>query len=405
MIIIGTLLLSLSNSNIITQDDRKITYTECEMSLDSYKFTLIHPKQHVTSYFLIDLTKDYNVISSNHDENKCSNTRVQFEFLRYNNTLFNGVICISHPEISIRNHDLLNTLTLYLLTDERPPNGKFFMGFSAKVTDPNRSIVYMLYEKGTINHLSFAFLVSQPIQYSDITMYFGGVPKEVLSNKIKGSCKVNNSKLTWSCQLNNIIIGNVTNPLHVISNNDYSYFNTIHQEIYTPEWFFNETIENLYLKEPISKGACKIKIIEGITSYLCNYEVVNTLNDISFQFDDYVYNIDKHYLFDCRSYSNSCMLLLQKRSNIKDYWVIGITFMKNFDMEFDYEDQEVRLYTSNNSKFNSSIIKLPDTSHLNSILNINVISLIKKCIYMCILLLSIDVFIIIYTKHKLNIYY
>ena len=78
MFIIGTLLLSLSNSNIITQDDRKITYTESEMSLDSYKFTLIHPKQHVTSYFLIDLTKDYNVISSSHDENKCSNTHVQF---------------------------------------------------------------------------------------------------------------------------------------------------------------------------------------------------------------------------------------------------------------------------------------------------------------------------------------
>ena len=405
MTIIGILLLSLSNSNIITQDDRKITYTEFEMSLDSYKFSLNYPKQHVTSYFLIDLSKDYNVISSSHDENKCSDIHVQFEFLRYVNTLYNGVICISQPELSRRNLNLIDKLTLYLLTDEKPPNGKFFMGFSAKVTDPNRSIVYMLYDKGTINHLSFAFLVSQPLQYSDVTMYFGGVPKEVLSNKLKGSCKVDNSKLTWSCKLNNIIIGNVTNPLHVISNNDYSYFNSIHQAIYTPEWFFSETIENVFLKEPIAKGACRIKKDDVSTTYLCDYEVVKTLNDISFQFDDYVYYIDKHYLFDCRTLSSSCILLLQKHSNIKDYWVIGVTFMRNFDMEFDYEDKEIRLYTSNNSTFNSSITKFSHKSHLNSILNMNTMSLIKKCIYICILLLSIDVFIIIYMKHKLNIYY
>lgn len=330
--------------------------------------------------------------------NECPSIPIQFHFLRYNTNLYNGIPCSGHVDISGDTLIPLNNITLYLLTDPKPQGSLFFVGFGSQITNPSTSIVHNLYKQGNITHLSFAFFVSEHKSYSDGTLYFGGVPSLAIVNKQKGSCKVNNVHSTWSCQLNNIIIGNVTQPTFMIHNSNYSYFNPIHGEIYIPEWFFTNVVEMIILKEFIRNGTCVIRRKNDVSLYACDYNVIEKISDISFQFDEFVFHVDKYMFFNC-DVVFKCTFLLQTHLAVKDHWVFGTMFMRNYDMEFDYEDKEIRFYTSSNKTFNSTIIR---GDIKNSLMKENYSNLIRKCLSVCIGVMLVNLMFVCYMKYKLT---
>ena len=141
-------------------------------------------------------------------------------------------------------------------------------------------------------------------------------------------------------------------------------------------------METIILKDFIRNGRCVFRRKNEISLYSCEYGVIEEMNDICFQFDEFVFHVDKYLFFTCDVVAN-CAFLMQTHPFVKDYWVFGTMFMKNYDMEFDYEDNEIRFYTSSNKTFNSTIRKYIKNGIGDDLVKESHNWVVRKCLSAC----------------------
>lgn len=209
------------------------------------------------------------------------------------------------------------------------------LSLSYKFDDIRTSLVYNLYNKNIIEHPSFG--ISHGGQNSGY-LYFGGFPKEFIINKDSASCFVNPNEYTWSCKVDQVIIGESL----VFQESKYSYFQSSSTRIIAPKSFFN-----LLEKEFFSKHEeCFEREYSNVITYHCSFEKAKLFPDISFVFENKMITLNYHDLITI--YTNIVIFSIGKMrfdSQEDETWIFGQPFLKKYPSLFDHSEGKVTFFS------------------------------------------------------------
>ena len=216
----------------------------------------------------------------------------------------------------------------------------------------NFSLIDMLYKNNKIGKLMYGFVPEKNKERYYGMMYFGEIPKRIKDKKRVGKCKIKNKNIpTWNVNLSKIDInGNEfinTYETH-INCNTYSSF--------VPNEYFTFLINKVF-KDFTDKYRCVQISINGDMTFRCSKEILSYPYNIQFIIDNYVYQVKMKNFFNCES--GKCDFLLMSNESTNKKFILGTTFIDNFDMiEFDYESNEIILYSQD------SIITKEEYDHI-----------------------------------------
>lgn len=192
-------------------------------------------------------------------------------------------------------------------------------------------------------------------------IYFGSMPYENIL-EYSTFCNVDKDIKKWGCYIDSIILGNITSSLKVFNSNQYAIFSTNDELIYAPSTiisFLNKTLFHSFIKDKI----CEYNNEGNYNQFQCKCEDVHQMINLSLVINGYIYEFNHTNLF--LHYMNRCHFLIVENINNANQWILGITFLDNYDLKFDYEksiveffsDKEMKLFTFNrNNKCLISII-------------------------------------------------
>ena len=110
-------------------------------------------------------------------------------------------------------------------------------------------------------------------------------------------------------------------------------------------------------KDFTDKYRCVQISINGDMTFRCSKDILSYPFNIQIIIDDYVYQVKMKNCFNCES--GKCDFLLMSNESTNNKFILGTTFIDNFDMiEFDYESNEIILYSQD------SIITKEEYDHI-----------------------------------------
>ena len=339
-----------------------IEYTKI-MGSYQFNFYLGTPRQKLI--LSLDMTNNYTWATNYLFKNRTSTTLKQISYnsfiLKYRWANLNA---LQYEDIaSIYTNEEFKTVNfpfIYVVNDTI--EGNIFEGIGAafKFTNEDCSLIHTLYRNGLISRKSFGFY---PEKDNKGILYFGAIPDELLKDKYTYSIHVLNNYTTWNIHLKKV--DNYTNrsPVRIDSDEDF---------IKAPYSFIKYLRENPF-KKYLDNQSCKyIPQDTGAQGYFyCMCRNLTDFPDISFYIDKYEIKLDHNQLFE--SDMSTCFFSVV--ANLKDEWILGTLFLKNFITQFDYEDEVIKIHSStkyqiinDNNNALVSIILVMILSNIGSIL-------------------------------------
>ena len=219
--------------------------------------------------------------------------------------------------------------------------------FGLKYENESFSIVHNLYNNRKISHLIYSL---GETNNTNGTLYLGGIPS-IVNDYNKGSCKVNESYISWGCHVEQVIFSRYNKKSHIEItehilnvNNTYGYFQASKKYIYAPKYVIDYLIDKVF-QSFISSSFCSYTE-KGFfdVSISCNCEVIYQMPNISFVIGGYKYHFDAFYLF--QYYEDSlCDFLITSTKDRGNHWIFGYSFFNKFISVFDYEKKEISFYS------------------------------------------------------------
>ena len=102
-----------------------------------------------------------------------------------------------------------------------------------------------------------------------------------------------------------------------------------------------QQIGNLFLKNQIKEGKCKVKSQSRYSFYECDKDTV--VQNITFVFGDWEFTIKEKDLFKESKEGNSKELILYYRDNY-EVFLLGRSILKGFEMVYDYANKQIGFY-------------------------------------------------------------
>ena len=235
--------------------------------------------------------------------------------------------------------------------------------------DEKHSLIHTLKNRLLIDYSSFGFSFEDGNKGK---MYFGKFPEEDFPNYFHSSCQLDErkdrSKDFWSCNLQKVILEYKGKEFSYSNENRYSHF-SLSSRIYAPDEFLSFLEKNQFY-EAIKNNECQLS---GLKEFECNPEVIETFGDLYFVFNNVGYKIKNEDLWTQKKslYEYRISGGYKVYSGFMNDWYIGISFLKDFNIEFDYEEQKINFYSNRNK------IKLLNWE------------IIVQRIYVCIILFNI----------------
>ena len=188
------------------------------------------------------------------------------------------------------------------------------------------------------------------LDYFHKQIHFGGVPFDIINGKYSYKMKVNEQYNTWGLNLKYVYIGNLYNYTFLYNNhNQYSFFDSINEEINVPEEFI-DFIKNVWLKSYIEKNICFYFENRKIKKFECNCSITKSLpSRFYFVFDKREISLPIQVLFENISLQNEkiqkCKLKLinyqRGDGKMNNYWSFGNIFLRNFITIFHYDEKTI----------------------------------------------------------------
>ena len=124
----------------------------------------------------------------------------------------------------------------------------------------------------------------------------------------------------------------------------------------------------------------QISINDDMT-FRCSKDILNYPYKVQFIIDDFVYQVKIENFFNCDS--GKCDFLLMSNDSTNKKFILGITFIDNFDMiEFDYALNEIKLYSKD------SIVTKEEYDHIRMRLkNTKIITLINDFLLLIMIII------------------
>ena len=210
------------------------------------------------------------------------------------------------------------------------------LGFGYKFENNSFSIVHSLKRERYIDRLTFSFIPLRPnIRNEEVgSIYFGTLPKEIVSNKYKAQCKVSD-EIAWNCKLTEIWI------------DSYQYKNNYYMKFSTDFISFIPTDFFLFLKRSIFCIGYNLYFSSDSNSIYCDKQYIKKFNrTISFIIDDYNFTFRLRDLFACDTQKQYvCQLMLYNNEKIPNQWIIGNNLWSHYITSFDYEQGQITFYS------------------------------------------------------------
>lgn len=341
-----------------TYNTKKIITQNYEHSLGYYKTQIFYPS--ITAYLQVNLYRNYTLLCY-YPNKKCGSTKYVPVF-DHDTTDYFARECVGEPKLS--NENQIHNFHFYLLGEPFPTGAMFFLGLSSRFFNESYSLVHQMKKEKYIDELSFGFVPNN--KYEGL-IYYGGIP-EHLNKMKKHECKINSFFDNWNCQIDKIIIGNN----EYLTKNYHSYFNTNHQISFIPLNFF-EYLQKTIFYDLVVKNQCELKQNQDISFIKCKTDIASSssLSNIIISFK----NFSLPYLnpFICKD-NEYCDFAFQYDANKKDLFIIGASFLKYYNVFFNYETQSISFYTEQGVLFCKVVIK--ELFIFLSILNIIMIVLL-----------------------------
>ena len=358
------------------------------LSCDYYSMLLISKLQlsigtpYQTVFASIDLFLPFSFIRSDLFDLSRSSTIEANEstIFNYDNKTYQAVLYSDLTNIDAKEFTpTLYGYTLYIInrnkSDTLIDNG---YGFAFKYHNESFSLVHQLKQNVFIDRAVFALYLDEP-SLNKGTIYFGGIPQEVIEHKNKLSCKVSDAYTPWGCTLNTIIVNN-----DMININRYSFFQSNEQAIIFPYDIMLRIISSPAIQYYITKGICEF-IEESSWNYInCLQSSFYPNNKIEmyFVFDNKGYKLTIDELFYCSSMVCSSNFY-SVPAKYGDMIIFGNAFLNKYVAEFDYDAKTVSFYSDYTFKTftqgkASKVLLMINSIYLCSYLIIQIIIYIKN---------------------------
>lgn len=213
--------------------------------------------------------------------------------------------------------------------------------------DEKYSLIHTLKNRELIDYSSFGFTFGDSKKGK---IYFGKFPAEDFPNHIQSSCPVDERedkpKDFWSCNLQKVMLEYKGKELSYPNENRYSRF-SLSSRIYAPDEFLSFLKKNQF-HEAIKNNECQLS---DLKVFECNPEVIETFGDLYFFFNNVGHKIKNEDLWvqTKRGYEYRISGGYKIYSGFMNDWYIGISFLKDLNIEFDYEEQKINFYSNKNN--------------------------------------------------------
>ena len=287
--------------------------------------------------------------------------------------------------------------TFYSVDHRRTKHYPKYFALAHSFDDNDLNIIHQLYNDNIISYRKFAFVHNN---YSHIlrnedddeyNLYFGGFPLAIRStfrddNLIK--CKqYQQNSIPWVCYISKIYLINnnntkritYTNNNNVYEFNNNVYWNSMRYYMTIPISFKNYLKQNVF-NDAVTNDICiytESSTFQG--SFLtCDCSIMDTLPNLRFIFGNNTnkgIEIEFKHLFTKQTKSfiehQYCDLMMKVDNFNDDTFAFGTKFMRMFDIEFDYEGDEVLIYSEKyiNNNNNNVINNIKPLIIINIILN------------------------------------
>lgn len=249
-----------------------------------------------------------------------------------------------------------------------------------KFNNPKVSMVHSLIEQKKISNPSFSVLVKSNNDEKG-SIFFGGVPENLIKNKYVYRCNVSKEFPTWSCDLSKVmVIDKETGDVYHYYNRFHSSFDLGEFKILAPRDFI-DFLKLTYFKDRLENGHCNFIPRETGDYFHCICSFFKQLPDVKFFFNNKEITLNMKQLFEI--YGNGSidenylcdLYIIPNIVNPKE-WVFGVNFLKNYITKFDYEKREVSFYSD--TPFETGIIEKGNSIFLK-ILYLLIILLLSIC--------------------------
>lgn len=213
--------------------------------------------------------------------------------------------------------------------------------------DEKYSLIHTLKNRSLIDYSSFGLSFGDGKKGK---IYFGKFPVEDFPNYVQSSCPVDERedkpKDFWSCNLQKVILKYKGKELSYSNENRYSRF-SLSSRIFSPDEFLSFLEKNQF-HEAIKNNECKLS---DLKVFECNPEVIETFGDLYLVFNNVGYKIKNEDLWAQTKSGYEYRISGGNKifSGFMNDWYIGISFLKDFNIEFDYEEQKINFYSNKNN--------------------------------------------------------
>lgn len=285
-----------------------------------------------SSYLQINLFRNYTLLSYYPKKENCG-VFTNINIFDLEPSQYQVKQCKGEANLTRTSYDL-NDFSLFVLGDPYPVKSRFFFGLGSFYSDESFSVLHRLKAEKKINKLIFGFVPNIESNKKNGTLYYGDVPYKVRANKTRYTCKVNTRDSSWGCPIDKVYVNNIE-----YKNRNYAYLNTNRKEILVPQSFYGFIKEKILLSY-IDNKYCTEELFNDNYYFRCKESVKNIIKEIKFDFG--TFSLEMTNYFHCAV--GVCDFLLQYNPYTNNTWVIGVSFISEYDVFFNYEERSISFY-------------------------------------------------------------
>lgn len=337
MVIIFTFLLSLTHLYYVTSSKPPI-FINYYGVLDGYYIFFNIGKPSDLAMFKVDLQSGVNILtnyffrqekSSTHQI--LSNNTITYKSIEYHVQKFKDYILIGEST------ELDSFLFFFLNSNESKIDT---IGFSYKYDNINFSLIHKLKQNNIIEQNAFSLGPAYDSE-DEGAMYLGGMPENYKKHRKKATCNVSNKYKSWGCNFQYIFIDNDINKGYYIDK--YLTFDSLNKFITIPRDFFDFIVGNVFDKL-LSNDICEIIEEKGMRKIKCKCKEIETIPDITFVVDDFLYVFQRLDLFENLAYATCYSYFQTNLTSNDDSIIMGCGFFKKYFTLFDYDNHVIEFY-------------------------------------------------------------
>ena len=344
--------------------------------------------------FLITIHESLSEQHEPKEIKKLSSTTLDF-FGTKLNAEYNEVTQWSLPPLN----EMFKKFNFYSLVDYNEKSIPYFIthnnylnAIPLSYNSMKNSILKTLKDKKVISHKTFILALESRYEGGKKSRLILGENNNnyVMGKKYKYTVPIEENE--WKCRLNKIIVNSNEFPYYLTNLNKnitYMIIQSGSNVVYAPETFFNFLIDfvfNPYIKD----GSCKLN--ENKSNIRCYTYHISEIPPVTFVIGNKQFVLTFSDLFDDNDFTSYYLI---EKNPYNNNFIVGLPFLEKYTTFFDVDDNSMTFYSTTPIEEDFTIPGYANFKYKYS-------SLIKHIFTFILILSSICLIILLYTKYSIH---